>query len=231
MFVKIFELLYTKFLFKANLLYVIFSYLFCILSVAPAYMKVIRPSSRLPDNFLHPTGDARVTMGSGTPLFIRRTLLSIAFKEIARNTTCNRAVMTEQCTNIRKGNRWSKEMRSSGIVRKFLIVKKIIIFNQNCVSSPTSGIVRTADARGRDVDSGPIYSKKCARARPYSLSPSGTGNWGPVRRFRARCARLAGYIASNRRTSGPHLAPYPLSRFSRLLLLISSHLAAACLVL
>jgi len=57
-------------------IFALFSFiLFCTLSIAPAWKLYIHLSSRLPNNFLHPTGDARVTMGAGTPLFIRRTPL------------------------------------------------------------------------------------------------------------------------------------------------------------
>lgn len=87
--------------------------------------------------------------------------------------------------------------------------------------------IRVYRRRDAQLNREPDLFEKRARERRFPRA-------GPVIGARydgsAQCARLAGYTAPNR-TSGPHLAPYPLSRFSRLLLLISSRLAAACLVL
>lgn len=155
-------------LFNANLLHIIFSYIFCTLSGNNTCLH--EPSYTffeiLPDNFLHPTGDARVTMGAGTPLFIRCTLLSAAFNEIARDTTCNRAVMTEQCANIRKKiDRRQTEIRSNdisyvSIVRKSSFSIRIVCHPRQAVSLKRQMHADMTLIRARFI------RKKCARARP-----------------------------------------------------------------
>lgn len=73
--------------------------------------------------------------------------------------------MTEQRTNIRKGiDGANRDAICSSDIARFDRKKKIIVFNKDCVSFPTSGVAQTADANADVTQIRARFIRKKVRA-------------------------------------------------------------------